>query len=86
MRKIVELAFGMAIGTLLYTRLFYRCASVDWGRAVFVGLFAAVGSAIYSRVWQIGMQGSRDARVRSDIRTRTLPWSLHKACHRKTFR
>lgn len=52
MKQIVGFALGMAIGTLLYTRFLSDALQFDWGRAAFVGLFAALGGAICSRVWQ----------------------------------
>jgi hypothetical protein len=52
MRQIVRFGIGNAIGTLLYTRFLSDALQFDWGRAIFVGLFTALGIAIYSRVWQ----------------------------------
>jgi hypothetical protein len=48
MKQLVVSAFGAAVGTLLYTRFLSDAHQLDWGRAVFVGLFVAVGNIIFS--------------------------------------
>jgi len=52
MKKIVKFGVGNAIGTLLYTRFLSEALRFDWSRAIFVGLFTALGMAIHSRFWQ----------------------------------
>jgi hypothetical protein len=52
MKKIVKFGVGNAIGTLLYTRFLNETLQFDWSRAIFVGLFTALGIAIHSRFWQ----------------------------------
>jgi len=52
MRQIIKFGVGNAIGTLIYTRFFSDALQFDWDRAIFVGLFMALGFAIYSHVWQ----------------------------------
>jgi hypothetical protein len=52
MKRVVGFALGMAIGTLIYTRFLSEAHQLDWGRAVFVGVFAGLGRAIYSLAWR----------------------------------
>lgn len=52
MKRIVKFGVGNAIGTLLYTRFLSEALQFDWSRAIFVGLFTALGIAIHSRFWQ----------------------------------
>lgn len=51
MKRVVHFALGMAIGTLLYTRLLGEAHQLDWGRAAFVGIFVGLAGTIYVLVW-----------------------------------
>ena len=48
MKQFVVSALAAAVGTLLYTRFLSDAHQLDLGRAVFVGLFAALGSVVFS--------------------------------------
>nr|WP_315219896.1 hypothetical protein [uncultured Duganella sp.] len=48
MKKFVVSALAAAVGVLLYTRFLSDAHQLDLGRAVFVGLFTALGSVIFS--------------------------------------
>ena len=48
MKRFIVLAVGAAVGTLLYTRFLSDAHQLEWGRAVFVGLFSALGNLIFS--------------------------------------
>lgn len=51
MNRFVVPALSAAVGTLLYTRFLSDAHQLDWGRAMFVGLFCGLGSAIFSVTW-----------------------------------
>jgi hypothetical protein len=48
MKQFVVSALAVAVGTLLYTRFLSNAHQLVLGRAVFVGLLAALGSVIFS--------------------------------------
>jgi hypothetical protein len=48
MNRFISTAFGTAVGTLLYTRFLSSTHQFDWGRAVFVGIFVGLASAIFA--------------------------------------
>lgn len=48
MKQFLVSALSAAVGTLLYSRFISDAHQLDWARALFVGLFAAVGSIIFS--------------------------------------
>jgi hypothetical protein len=51
MNRFVVPTLSAAVGTLLYTRFLSDAHQLDWGRAIFVGLFSGLGSAIFSVTW-----------------------------------
>ena len=49
MKTILAAAMGGAIGTLLYTYFQNSAHELDWGRALFVGVFSGLCNAVFYR-------------------------------------
>jgi hypothetical protein len=47
MKKFLPTAFGVALGTLIYTRWLDSAHVFDWGRAIFVGVVCGIGAAVW---------------------------------------
>jgi len=54
MNRFVGIAFGTAVGTLLYTCFTYYLSDAHqfaWGRAMFDGSLISMGGMIFSMAW-----------------------------------
>ena len=47
MKKFLPTAFGVALGTLIYTRWLSSAHAFDWGRAIFVGIVCGIVAAVW---------------------------------------
>jgi hypothetical protein len=47
MKKFLQTAVGIALGTLIYTRWISSAHAFDWGRAIFVGVVCGIAAVVW---------------------------------------